>query len=97
MFHTYNKEIMKEEELEDYLETHYQVVSEIEYIALGNYPSSEKLQEYRSENGMGGMGGMWMLAKAITDDFQTLHRGREWDGEWLEELEKYVHFRIDQL
>lgn len=85
---------MTDSELEDYLETHYQVVSEIEYVALGNYPSSVKLQNYRSDHGIGAM---WELAKSITDDFEALHRGREWDGEWMDELEKYIHLRLDEL
>lgn len=84
---------MTEEELEEYLKTHYEVVKNLEYGLNGTYSNAKLISYYEKH----GIGGIWELAKSITDDFQFIHRNREWDGEWLDELEKYVTLRIDQL
>lgn len=85
---------MNNEELTIYLETHYEVVSALEQAKSLSFDSNNNLIRYYDNHGMGGM---WELAKSITDDFETLYRGKEWDGEWLETLEDYIHLRINQL
>ncbi len=37
-----------------------------------------------------GTGGLWELAEELTDEFEKLHEGRAWDGEWMDELEQWL-------
>lgn len=37
-----------------------------------------------------GVGGLWELSQELTDEFESLNQGREWDGEWMEELEAWL-------
>jgi hypothetical protein len=44
-----------------------------------------------------GTGGLWELAKELTDEFENLHKGRAWDGEWMDELEAWLEFKENEL
>lgn len=37
-----------------------------------------------------GIGGLWELSQELTDEFEALNQGREWDGEWMEELDAWL-------
>lgn len=37
-----------------------------------------------------GMGGLWVLSQELTDEFETINKGRQWDGEWMDELEAWL-------
>lgn len=37
-----------------------------------------------------GMGALWELAEELTNEFERLHEGRAWDGEWMDELEQWL-------
>lgn len=78
--------------LEDYLETHFEVVEELLY-QLEDMEHPNLLEMYKQQ----GKGGLWVLAKSITDEFEELHKDRVWDGEWMGEIQKLVHNKIDKL
>jgi hypothetical protein len=72
------------ENLEDYLETHYDIVEFIteqlqEYV--GGYNWSNILKRYEEQ----GSGGMYLLAKEWCDEFTEKYK----DVVWGEELEYY--------
>ena len=37
-----------------------------------------------------GTGGMYELAKELTNEFEELHAYREWDGDYFDELESFL-------
>ena len=76
-------------------ETHYEVVSfltlelEIEgnrfNIVLGELVSDK------------GICHLYELAENLTDKFEVLNFGREWDGEFFEELESFIIQELEKL
>jgi hypothetical protein len=79
-----------------YLETHYQIVCEIEK-ALNDpdtnalYPGLNLLSE------RAGMAENWALAQQLTTEFESIHAGRKWDGEWLEEVWAFAEEKLKAL
>ena len=71
---------------ESWLETYFEVVS---FITLQYERESvtSKVAELYERNGSGGM---YELAKELTDEFELLNKGRVWDGEFFEELESFL-------
>ena len=63
-------------------ETHYEVVSEITRIATIDDTSGLVSQTLSTQ----GTGGLYELAERLTDEFEALNAGREWDGEFFEEI-----------
>ncbi|MEN9512512.1 MAG: Cellulophaga phage phi4:1 [Bacteroidota bacterium] len=71
-------------------ETHYEVVA-----AITNELADDHYSEFRDdlvhkilrENGHGGL---YELAEDLTDEFELLNKGREWDGEFFEEIERFL-------
>lgn len=78
--------------MEDYLETHFEVVAELMY-QLEEIELPELVEIYEQK----GRGGLWDLAKNITDEFETTHKDREWDGEWMDKLHKFIYNKIYRL
>jgi hypothetical protein len=71
---------------QDYLETFYEIVAAF-------YSNSESEILSNIEENLG-RGGMWEYATELTDEFQKLHVGREWDGEFFDEIDNFL---IDKL
>jgi hypothetical protein len=46
---------------------------------------------------LNGKGCLWELAKSITDEFEELNKNREWDGEWMDEVQEFVETKINEL
>ena len=74
---------LKGKACDDYLETYYEIVARIE-------------AHLHEENGFAydhycetGTGGLYELAKELTDKFQKLQEGREWDGGFLDEIDNF--------
>ena len=40
-------------------------------------------------------GGMYKLARELTDEFETLNKGRKWNGEFFKEIESFLIKKID--
>jgi hypothetical protein len=76
-------------------ETHYEVVSfltlalerehDLFYNMLGELVSNK------------GIGHLYELAEGLTDMFEGLNCGREWDGEFFEELESFMLQELKKL
>ena len=78
---------------ENYLATHFEVVSYI-LDARVNYRTADKnctgwrLKCIQSTQGRGGL---YQLAKELTDGFELKHQNRDWeDGDFFEELDDYI-------
>lgn len=75
-----------------YIETHFEVVAELMYQLDGMYhPNLVKLYEQQ------GRGVLWKLAKSVTDEFEELNKDREWNGEWMDEVQEFVYNKINKL
>jgi len=61
----------------EYLETHYEVVSYLE----SNIDSESSMAYYHRRDY--GIGGMYELAKTITDDFELKYKDELWDLEYF--------------
>lgn len=90
---SFNKMKMKElfpNGFESWYETHDEIVagitSALSVTALqsvdGNLPDRVMY--------LGGTGAIYELGKKLTDKFEKLHEGREWDGEFFDEIEAYL-------
>lgn len=79
-------------DLTGYLETHYEVASAIEYELRIHFDG--KIHRLVEQNGMGAK---WELAKDITDKFEKLYEGREWDGDWLDTLEDFIQVEFEKI
>lgn len=66
-------------------ETHYFVSVHIsETVDNENSVANHRLDK-------DGTGGLWELAQELTDQWEELQKGRQWDGEWMEELEAWLN------
>ena len=75
---------------ESWQETHFEVVKEIcERVSTDYYGSTidEVVSEY-------GHGGMYDLARDLTDEFESLNSGREWGDEFFEEIEAFLNEKL---
>ncbi|MGL5749751.1 MAG: hypothetical protein ACRCXT_04440 [Paraclostridium sp.] len=72
--------------LTSYLETYYEVVSMIEEFNGYDYSSERVTMIYESQ----GRGGLYELAKSLADKFETIHKGRVWDGEFFDTIDKFL-------
>ena len=76
---------------ESWQETHYEVVAAIttELISYDEYSNfnhqliGTTLQEK-------GHGGLYELANDLTDEFELKNQDREWDGEFFDEIERFL-------
>jgi len=70
----------------DWIETHHEIVAA---ITISLYKDEETT--FRQVNETQGTGGIWELAETLTDEFQSIHDGREWDGEFYDEIESFIN------
>jgi hypothetical protein len=68
-------------------ETHFQVVMAIT-IAMQQSEGSDNKAHRTSQRK--GIGGLYTLAENLTDKFENLHKNRKWDGEFFDEIEKFL-------
>ena len=78
---------------ESWYETFYEIVGEIELIISDNGISfsTHPIMKYYCANGVGAM---YELARDLTDKFELLHKDREWDGEFFDEIEKFLETEL---
>jgi len=67
-------------------QTHYEVVQWIQHELRKDNPSGVIGDDYERH----GTGAMYELACEWTDEFEELNAGREWDGEFFDEIEAFV-------
>ena len=63
-------------------ETHYEVVAEITRLVEADEDFGLVSETLSTQ----GTGGLYELAERLTDEFEALNAGREWDGEFFEEI-----------
>jgi hypothetical protein len=71
-------------------ETHYEIVSVISIELQKEHPA-KKIAEVSETQGTGGL---YELAEDLTDKFELLHAGREWDGEFFDAMEEFLYANI---
>lgn len=74
-------------------ETHYEIVSEIEF-----YLSSELSNTVNEAYDSQGRGGMWMLALELTDEFETTYKGVLWGEEldWYDTVQEFCRIKLEK-
>ena len=71
-----------------WIETHHEVVSVLAvYLHENGHRTTGIIDERMNE---GGRCEMFDLAIEITDKFEKINEGREWDGEFLDEVYEYT-------
>ena len=76
---------------ESWHETHFEVVS---FIAL-QYERDSVTSKVAEMHDRLGSGGLYELAESLTNEFELLSKGREWDGEFYEELESFLMQKLN--
>lgn len=72
--------------LTSYLETYYEIVDSIRiYLEYSKINKVGKIYESQ------GRGGLYELAEELTDKFELLNKDREWDGDFFDEIEKFIN------
>lgn len=72
-------------------ETHFEIVSVITN-EMRKEPISSKVVDDRYA--AQGTGGMYELAEELTDEFENLNKDRNWDGEFFDEIEKFIQEKL---
>ena len=65
-------------------ETHHEIVEYIQRTA-----DDETGMVHKTREGQG-IGALYEMGQELTDEFEKLHAGREWDGEFLDEVEIFL-------
>jgi hypothetical protein len=82
---------MKKAELENWAEAHYEFVRLIEEARQQENPTMEFIENTT------GIGGFWQLAFDMTQEYEKLHKGRQWYGDWLDEIESFFETKLQTL
>jgi hypothetical protein len=75
-------------------ETHFEVVSKLSWqLQQDEFDSKLVADRYVAS----GIGGMYELAEELTDEFENLFQGREWDGDFFEALDDFLTAKLYML
>lgn len=72
-------------------ETHYEIVS---MLTLAYERENKNIEEFYDRHGTGGM---YELAEEWTFKFEEQTKGREWDGEFFDEIEEFFYNHLTNL
>ena len=75
-----------------WIETHYEMVSIIE--RLRDLPEKKQPEIIVEINDTQGTGGFYELAEDWTNEFEIQNKGRAWDGEFFEEVERFAAMKL---
>jgi hypothetical protein len=74
-----------------WVETYFEVVSQITYYwRQDKCESPLVLDRYESQ----GTGGLYELAEELTNEFQLMNEGRQWDGEFFDEINEFLEKKL---
>lgn len=76
---------------EDYLETYYEMVQAITIEHMKDEPQGIVKDRHDAQ----GHGGLYELAKELTDEFQEKHNGRLWDGDFFDEIQSFLNEKLN--
>lgn len=66
-------------------ETHFEIVSAINsQLSISEDNMSNRVKYAQ------GTGGLYELAEELTNKFEKMHQGREWDGDFFDEVEGFI-------
>lgn len=71
-------------------ETHHEVVSAITQNAIQDVSTGVVNERIVSQ----GQGGLYELGEELTDEFEKLYEGKEWDGEFYDAIEAFLKLRL---
>lgn len=71
-------------------ETHFEVVAAITREHQKDQPAGVVKERHEAQ----GHGGLYELAKELTDEFELLNDGRLWDGEFFDEIEEFLNKKL---
>lgn len=74
-----------------FIETHNEICA---MWALAYERKNSKLEEYMESNGTGGM---YDCCEVWAFEFENLNKGRQWDGEFFEEIELFFENKVKGL
>lgn len=75
-----------------WMESFFEITSVIA-IELEKNKTDSKIIAERYE--VQGSCGMYELAEELTDKFENLHKGRDWDGEWIDTIDEFVKKELE--
>lgn len=75
---------------ESWHETHYEVVQAITMEHAKDEPQGLVKERHDAQ----GHGGLYELAVELTNEFEKLNEGREWDGEYLQEIDEFMKAKL---
>ena len=79
-----------------YLETYYEVCSGI-FLSYDEENMKENSKLIEEINESQGTGGLYQLAESLTDKFELLNKDREWDGEFFDEIDKFLKKELYEI
>lgn len=79
--------------LDSYLETHFEITSFI-LKELENPDPTTPVNKVFIERGTGGM---YEIARYLTDKFEDKHKNTVWDGNYFDELESFLQEECKSL
>ncbi len=71
--------------LPSYLETHFEIVD----LICIDTDNEDSLAYHIAETQ--GRGGMYKLAEKLTDEFEEIYQGREWDGDFFDTISEFIN------
>jgi hypothetical protein len=74
---------------ESFIETHFEIVSFIN-SQMNLDDEDKKSILVKSCHEEIGLGGLYDLSIMMTLEFEKIHRDRQWDGEFLDEIDSYI-------
>jgi len=81
---------------ESWAETHHEIALEIERLTQNENSCPLGLLNLYEEKGIGGM---YLFAIKLTDEFETLYEGVEWEGgtenDYFETLENFLSMKFN--
>ncbi len=75
--------------IDSWIETFYQIA------AILNYSEFEPLHTHIRDNG--GMAELCTQTTIWTNEFEKMNEGRQWDGEFFEEVEAFMHTKLNEV
>lgn len=79
-----------------WVETYHEVVAFLEEMnnAGNKEDDANPVEKFYDQTGKGGL---YELAVQYTDEFEEKNKGREWDGEFFDEIEEFLRIKILKL
>lgn len=74
-------------------ETHYEVVAAILFDDRHN-PEHSAVSVIMER---AGTGGLYELAEKLTDEFEKINEGKEWDGDFFDEIDAFMEEKLNNI